>query len=122
MKLSLETKAELVPCYVFGGTDFFHTLATSDSWLSKLSRRLKVGITIFWGQFGLPIPFAPKVTMVIGQPIPPPKIAWSSKPEDKGKMSEAIDGLHQTFMKEMLTLFDDHKALAGYPEAVLEIL
>lgn len=116
VKLSVETKAELVPCYVFGGTDFFHTLATSDSFLSKLSRKLKMGITIFWGQFGLPIPFAPKVSMVIGKPIPVPEV------KDPADQSKVIDELHATFMKEMIALFDTYKAEAGYPDSTLDIL
>lgn len=116
IKLSIETGAELVPCYVFGGTDFFHTLATSDSYLSKLSRKLRMGITIFWGQFGLPIPFAPKVTMVLGKPIPPPKVT------EELDMNKAIDILHQQYMDDVTALFDKYKALAGYPGATLDIL
>lgn len=69
-RLSLETGAELIPTYVFGGTDFFHNLATGDSILSKISRNLRAGVTIFWGHFGLPIPFTPRVTMCIADPIP----------------------------------------------------
>ena len=61
IKLSLETGAQLCPCYVFGGTDFFNNLATNEGFLSSLSRKLRAGVTVFWGQFGLPIPFAPKV-------------------------------------------------------------
>jgi hypothetical protein len=61
VRLSIETGAELTPCYVFGGTDFFHNLATDDGLFSSLSRSLRMGLTIFWGPYGLPIPYAPKV-------------------------------------------------------------
>ena len=67
VRLSIETRAKIIPGYVFGGTDFYHNLATSGSSLSTISRKLKAGITWFWGQFGLPIPFTPKVTLVIGK-------------------------------------------------------
>lgn len=119
VKLSIDTRAELVPCYVFGGTDFFHTLATSDSVLSSISRKLKMGITIFWGQFGLPIPFPAKVTMVIGKPIPPPAVKDLN---DKEELSGAVNDLHETFMKAIVALFDRYKGLAGYPESSLDIL
>jgi hypothetical protein len=119
VKLSLETNAELVPCYVFGGTDFFSSLATSDSWFSKISRKLKMGVTIFWGRLGLPIPYSPKVTMIIGDPIPVPHMKDHKNAEE---MNVTIDELHTTFMKEMTTLFNRYKGLAGYPDSELEIL
>jgi hypothetical protein len=116
-KLSVETGAELVPCYVFGGTDFFHNLATSDNWLTRISRRLRVGVTIFWGQLGLPVPFAPRVVMVLGDPIPVPVV-----PDDDDKKSKAIDALHASFLQGMQHLFDKYKSDAGYPDAQLEVL
>jgi 1-acyl-sn-glycerol-3-phosphate acyltransferase len=116
VKLSIETRAELVPCYVFGGTDFFHSLATSDSYLSRLSRKMQVGMTIFWGRWGMPIPFAPRVSMVIGEPIVPPEV------KDEKELSKAIDELHEKFMKEMIALFDKYKEQAGYGNAELDIL
>ena len=62
VRLSIETGAEMVPCYVFGGTDFFHNLATDAGFFANLSRSLRAGVTIFWGHFGLPIPYAPRVS------------------------------------------------------------
>lgn len=61
-KLSLETGAFLLPCYVFGGTDFFHSFIHSDNIFADISRRFKLALTFFWGQFGSPlIPYTPKV-------------------------------------------------------------
>jgi len=79
----------LLPTYVFGGTDFFNNLATHDNFLSTLSRKFKVGLTLFWGKFGLPISFTPRVTMCIGEPLPVQK--WSGE----GEIPQgAIDELH----------------------------
>jgi hypothetical protein len=117
-KLSIETGAKLTPCYVFGGTDFFHNLATGEGLLTSLSRSLRIGLTIFWGRYNLPIPFAPRVTMVIGEPIDIPA-GW----DKKGPIpSELIDQLHETYMKAMVELFDTYKEAAGYPGAKLEVL
>ena len=63
-KLAIETGAQLIPCYVFGGTDFFNNLATDDGFFASLSRTLRMGVTIFWGPLGLPIPYAPKVRVL----------------------------------------------------------
>ena len=61
VRLSIETGAQLVPCYVFGGTDFFHNLATDDGFFAKLSRMCRAGVTVFWGRYWLPVPFSPRV-------------------------------------------------------------
>lgn len=88
-RLSLETGAQLLPCYVFGGSDFFENLLTSDSWLSNFARKSRMGITIFWGQFGLPIPYTPKVSLCMAEPIKVKK--WTGE----GKIpQELIDELH----------------------------
>ena len=39
--------------------------------LEKISRSFKGGFTFFWGQYGLPIPFPSKLSMVCGDPIWP---------------------------------------------------
>ena len=118
-RLSIETGAEIIPVYVFGGTDFFNNLATSGGWLSTISRKLKMGITLFWGRFNLPfLPFTPKVTQVVGKPIPIPKGYSGTGPVPE----ELIEELHATYIREIRELFDTHKALAGYPDAQLEVL
>ena len=86
---------------------------------------------------------------MIGEPIPPPK--WErkqsstttnnsnnsddssskSKGSKKDKSTaaaaervpeELIDELHARFLRDMIALFDAHKAAAGYPDAVLEVV
>ena len=117
MKLAIETGAHLVPCYVFGGTDFFHNLVTDDGLLAYLSRKMRVSFTLFWGRFGLPIPYSPRVSQVLGSPIPPP--VWDVS---KGPIPEAlIDELHAAFLKQICELFDTYKSAAGYPDAVLDV-
>lgn len=117
IKLSIETGCELVPCYVFGGTDFFHNLATDDGFFARLSRKMRAGVTIFWGPYGLPIPFTPRVTMVFGKPIPIPHVE-----NDDERRSRTNDLLHAEFLRQMQELFDKNKAAAGYPDATLQVL
>lgn len=119
VRLAIETNSCLCPCYVFGGTDFFQNLATDDGWFAHFSRKFRLGVTIFWGQFGLPIPFTPKVTMVIGDHIPNPKLPENCTPEEK---NAAIEELHAKFISEIQKLFDTYKAAAGYPDAKLHVV
>lgn len=118
-KLAIESGAKLIPCYVFGANDFFVSAAKYDGIFSKVSRMLRTGITIFWGQYGLLIPFTPKVTMLFAEPITPPTEGWNGE----GPVpQELIDQLHATYIKAITDLFDKYKEVCGYPEATLEIL
>ena len=122
IKLAIETGAELVPCYVFGGTDFYNNLATDGGFFASISRWLRAGITIFWGPvpFIPVIPYTPRVTMVIGDPLPVPKV-WDAEVKGEPVPRELIDELHARFLKATTELFDQYKAAAGYPDAVLEV-
>lgn len=118
MKLALETGAVLTPVYVFGGTDFFENLSTSKSLLSKLCRHFRIAITIFWGWCYLPIPYFPKITMVISEDIIVDK--WNS---EKGPVpKELIDSLHSRYIEAIQNLFNKYKVIAGYPNSQLEIV
>ena len=116
IKLALETGASIVPCYVFGATDFFNSLADPDGLLSKISRKLKLGITFFWGVLGLPIPYTPKVTMCLAEPLRVEK--WSKE----GPIpNEVIQELHDRYIDALCATFDNYKASAGYEDAKLII-
>lgn len=112
-RLSLETGATIMPAYVFGGNAFFHNFATGDGFLSRISRKVRAGLTLFSGQGGLPIPFTPKVRLAIGEPL---ELSKGAKVTDA-----AVDALHSRYIAEIQRVFDTHKEAAGYPNAILEI-
>ena len=112
VKLALETGSDLLPCYVFGGTDFYHNLATGTNILARISRKMKAGVTVFWGWFGLPLPFLPKVTLCVADPIRVEKV--------EGEIpKELIDSIHKKYIETIVELFEKYKVKAGYPNAVL---
>lgn len=117
MRLALETGTHIFPCYVFGGTDFYNNLATGESFFSKISRRFRMGIALFYGQYGLPIvPYAPRITLCIGDPIEVKK--W----EGEGPVpSELIDELQKKYAASFVDLFEKYKGVAGYPDSQLII-
>jgi hypothetical protein len=149
MKLSLQTGAVLVPIYVFGANDFYSQLATCDmSPTSKkgksscsssdptnligrvqraLSRKAKGGFTLFWGQYGLPVPYEARCSMVLGDPIEP--VPGTLGQERSGnKMTckkvaepteEQIDELLYRYTYALVSLFEQYKTQAGCPEAEL---
>lgn len=116
IKLALETGTLLIPCYVFGASDIFHNFSTSEGYLSKLGRKYRIGVTMFFGQFGLPIPFAPRMTLCFADPLPIQKWIGEGPVPD-----EMVDALHSEYMLSLQNLFEKFKAAAGYPDAHLEI-
>jgi len=154
MKLSLQTGAAITPAYVFGATDLFDQLApvTGDkrrkdasihehsiTFLDRISevmesfsRRMKGGITLFWGKFYLPIPYTPKLTLCLGDPIYPVPGTEGSESNINGKKrtckkianpsEEEVMELMERYTKAIHSLFEQYKDEAGYGNDELEIL
>jgi 2-acylglycerol O-acyltransferase 2 len=73
--------------------------------LARISRRLKLSFTLFWGKWFLPIPRDDKLLYVAGKPIEIPKIAEPSQDE--------IDFYHKKYVAEVVRIFDTYKNQAG---------
>lgn len=156
MKLSLQTGASITPAYVFGATDIFDQLAPvntrrgkrrrnvannehSITFLDRISevmesfsRRMQGGVTLFWGKFYLPIPFTPKLTLCLGDPIYPVPGTEGSESNMNGKKrtckkianpsEEEVMELMNRYTKAIHSLFEQYKDEAGYGNDELEIL
>lgn len=114
VKLALQTQARLVPVYVFNN-DFFDIHAKS-SLLSRFSRRLRVSLLLYFGQFGLPIPFKPRFPVLFAFAPPLPSTPNSEAFDDQ------VAALHRRYEASLQDLFNRFKAQAGTPNAKLEIL
>lgn len=66
IKLAIEEGAHIVPIFFFGNSNLFHVVGSGNSWLAKLSRKLRASIVLFYGRFFLPIPFRHPIHMVSG--------------------------------------------------------
>lgn len=117
IKLAITTGADLVPCYLFGNTLLYNIWSggskTGHSMLRKLSRRFGIPLLIFWGRFGLPIPYRVPILGVMDKPI---KTVKNANPSD-----DEIDRVHQELMTAMKTLFDKYKASYGWEDKQLII-
>lgn len=112
-KLALEAGAALIPTYVFGATDFYHSLITADTWFSRVCRRYHIAITLYWGPFHLPIPYFPRLTMCCADPI---YVTKSEHPTE-----DQVNELHDKYLLAINEVFDKYKGVAGYPDAILEV-
>lgn len=114
MKLALETGADLIPVYVFGGKEYFKQVSTSENALCRFSRKMRMGMTLFWGQYGLPIPFPAKTSFVLGAPL---HVNLRESPSDTD-----IDALLQKYMKALEDTVEMYREEAGYPSLKLQLL
>lgn len=144
MKLALQTGAVLVPTYVFGANEFYNQLATfgkkevnqqtkdgSTNFVGKMQRRIsrsvRGGFTFFWGQYCTTLPYESKCSMVLGDPIEPVPGTLGEE-VSAGKMvckkiaeptEQQIDDLWNRYTESLISLFEQYKAQAGFPNAKL---
>jgi hypothetical protein len=60
--------ADIIPAFFFGNTSLFDVLGSGmDSWLAKVSRKLRTSIMFFYGRLFLPVPYRHPIHMVTGK-------------------------------------------------------
>lgn len=99
IKLALREGVDIAPVYLFGNTSVLSALRNKH--LERLSRKLQVSLTFFWGKYGLPIPRDDKLVYVIGKAISIPKIAEPTQ--------EDIDKYHGIYCQEIQRIFEQYK-------------
>mmetsp|Transcript_25295 Transcript_25295/g.53429 ORF Transcript_25295/g.53429 Transcript_25295/m.53429 type:complete len:412 (+) Transcript_25295:132-1367(+) len=101
--------------------------------MQKLSRKIGGGLTLYYGQFGLPIPFTPQLSMVVGDPIYPVVEAGGSTMKNvtgdkvtctriENPTKEQVEELMERYVNAMYGLFEQYKEEAGYPNEKLQII
>ena len=68
---------------------------------------------IFWGRFGVPVPYRIPIVGAMAKPIPVP-LKENPTPEE-------IDAVHEELMQAMVKLFDTHKEAYGWGDKKLII-
>jgi len=114
VKCCLRHGYRIHPVYTFGESDTYSAVGGFDDLRLKLNKR-GIPAVVFWG---LPwLPAAPRpadLLTFVGRPLVLPK---RENPSD-----EEIDEWHRRYVQALQELFDAHKAEAGRPHAVLEVL
>jgi 1-acyl-sn-glycerol-3-phosphate acyltransferase len=107
----------VLPIYCFGSTKLFRRLELPV--LETLSNLLRISFILFYGVWGLPIPFRQRLTYIVGQPIVPPPSAGAAHSQEN---EAEIEAMHQAFCKELHRLFERHKDAYGWGHKTLQIL
>jgi len=107
-----EPNVDIIPAYLFGNTSVLTVVKTGV--LARLSRKLQVSLTYFWGQWGLPLPRDDKCFYVRGKPMGLPHI---QNPTDAD-----VDKWHAKYCQEVTRLFDTYKErIPAYKQKTLFI-
>jgi 1-acyl-sn-glycerol-3-phosphate acyltransferase len=118
VRLALKYGVPLVPVYVFGANDVYHTTSVCYNFRMQLVSYLQLCIPICWGPYGLPaVPLQVPLTIVFGDPIHPAKRVDPSADVSR----EEIAALHDIYMEKLTKLFDDNKVRLGYGDRTLII-
>jgi len=105
-KLALTTGTDISLLYLYGATQCYSSLKPqSGSVLSWVSRKAGVSLLLFYGRWGLPIPYRVPMTLVCGQSIRLEKIAEPT--------NEQVEALHARVMNEVTSMFYKHREEAG---------
>lgn len=103
--------------------------------MESISRRIQGGLTLYWGQYFLPIPHTPRLTLVMGDPIYPVVVSHTQEshanimgkkktcPKIENPTSEQVEELMARYVDALERLFEQYKVQAGYhPNDVLQVL
>uniref|UniRef100_A0A7S3V690 Acyltransferase n=1 Tax=Chaetoceros debilis TaxID=122233 RepID=A0A7S3V690_9STRA len=116
VKLAMRKGVSIVPVYVFGSSDLFHTsnfLLAARHWIMK---NLKCCIPLTSGLFGSACPLPVKTTIVMGDPL-------TFRPKIGGQpTADELDVAHKAYMTALTNLFNEHKERLGYADRELEII
>jgi 1-acyl-sn-glycerol-3-phosphate acyltransferase len=114
LQLAQQHGVPVIPIYCFGSTKMLHRW--NIPLLDRLSSWIRASIVIFYGEWGLPIPFRQKLLYVIGNPIHPNAVTNSSPSAD------IVNRMHQQFCDELRRIFNRHKESYGWEHKSLHLL
>jgi hypothetical protein len=99
VRAAIQEGADIVPTFFFGNSKLFKIVGKgTDSFLSKLSRRLRTSIVLFYGRNYLPIPLRHPMCMVSGEVV---DVVQMESPTDAeidevmGRVVKSVEDLYE---------------------------
>ena len=112
LRMALKHNLPVIPIYAFGATKMMKRLDLP--LLETVSRWMRISIVLFFGVWGLPIPFRQRLSYVIGRPIYPS--------DTLGDNEEQVRLMQDLFCQELERIFDRHKEAYGWGHKRLRLL
>jgi len=120
LKMALRHQIPVVPIYCFGSSKLMKRLQMP-AVVERVSNLVRVSVCLFFGRWGLPIPFRSRLLYVVGEPIMPPAGVGLGG-EDSAEFREGVNAMHAKFCKELTRIFDQHKHAYGWDHKTLRIV
>ena len=116
IKLAIRTGADLLPCYLFGNTKLLSCYLPGGRLLEGLSRKVGFAMILFYGRFGLAIPYREPILGVVGKPIPTNHLGGIEEPT-----MEQIQEIQDQLIEAVQDLFERYKGVYGWEDKDLII-
>ncbi|OQU78794.1 hypothetical protein SORBI_3008G049000 [Sorghum bicolor] len=114
VRMAIQNGSPLVPVFCFGQSDTYRWWNPHIKSLSRIATALKFIPVIYWGKFGMPIPFPSHMHVFVGKPI---LVEKNGQPT-----TDEVNEVHRQFVIALQELFEKNKAKAGYPSLHLQIM
>ena len=127
LKMALLHQLPVVPIYCFGGSKMFRRVQLP-AVVERISNMMRISICLFFGVWGLPVPFRQRLLYAVGKPIYPPTL--ESLGSDTGallddsseELQRQVDLMHEMFCNELKNVFDRYKASYGWDHKELRFV
>ena len=83
---------------------------------------LRTSLILFFGQWGLPLPFRQKLMYIMGQPISPPELNFDNCKDSESLLDQQVDDMQARLSEELIRIFDRHKESYGWGHKYLMTL
>jgi 2-acylglycerol O-acyltransferase 2 len=103
VRLAIQEGASIVPVFFFGNSRLFSCPGggAGGGWLAALSRRMRASIVLFYGRWGMSVPYRHPISMVTGQVL---AVTQRDSPSDE-EVQQTMDRL----VKALEALYEAHK-------------
>lgn len=118
-KLALKNNRPIVPIFCFGATKMFRRIQLP-AFIENLSRLLKISLCLFFGKFGLPLPFRQRLMYVMGKAIYPPLL--NNEESDELLLDQQAQDMHDRFCDEIIRIFDRNKEHYGWGNKTIRLV
>ena len=115
IRMAIKHGVPVVPVYTFGATKMLKRVQLP--FIEQISKLLRISLCVFFGKWGLPIPFRTKLCYIIGQTLYPPLAS-----SDDEEFRQQVNDMHHQFCMELKRIFERHKTSYGWENKVLNII
>ena len=98
-RMAVKHKVPIVPIYCFGSSMLMKRLKLPN-FIEKLGLMLRISLVVFFGKWGLPIPFRQRLLYVMGKPIYPP--ITTGKDILLSTTDQRVEHMYQQYCQELI--------------------